>query len=414
MKKTIRAVGHGITLFLLSLVQLLCLTLVLVAVCLIPLGVGLYLTPPLIRRHRAFADRARLLAHDWSGVTVSRPYLPEPVYRPGLLGQAERCRFLLADKATHRDLLWGFADPVVGGFFGLMAFALPVYGLEGILMPAIFGAFRDVGFEDWYTIIHVHDGQPEAAWWCVPLGVLLLLLGLWAAPRFVRAHGLWTRSLLGPADAEALARRVNELTRTRAETIDASAAELRRIERDLHDGAQARLVAMGMTLGAVEQLIEKDPDKARLLLAETRATSVKALNELRDLVRGIHPPVLADRGLSDAVRALSLDSGLDVEVSGTLPRLEPPLESAAYFAVSEVLANAAKHSGARRVWIDLRLEDGTLRIGVTDDGVGGASVEAGSGLRGIERRLAAFDGVLALSSPPGGPTIVTLEIPCAR
>jgi len=169
-----------------------------------------------------------------------------------------------------------------------------------------------------------------------------------------------------------------------------------------------------MTLGAIEHLLDKDPEKARVLLAETRQTSAQALQELRDLVRGIHPPVLADRGLGDAVKALALDHPLRPEVTVDLPgRADPPVESAAYFAVSEILTNAAKHSGASRVWIDLRYEDGTLRISVTDDGRGGARMEDGTGLRGIERRIGTFDGVLALSSPPGGPTIVTLELPCA-
>ncbi|GAB2828933.1 sensor domain-containing protein [Actinocorallia aurea] len=406
--------GRGLALVGLSLAQLLVWCAAVTAICLIPIGVGLYLAPGLLEAHRRFADRARLHAHDWSGVRIVRPYLPEPAYRPGFIGRAERCRHLLTDRATYCDLLWGLTDPIVGVLLGALAFTLPFYGVEGILMPGILEIFGDLGFNEWYAGIHVWQGRPEAAWWCVPVGALIVLLGLWAAPRLLRAHGLWTRSVLSPADVDDLARRVTELTRTRAETIDASAAELRRIERDLHDGAQARLVAMGMTLGAIEQLLEKDPAKARLLLAETRETSARALGELRDLVRGIHPPVLADRGLSDAVRALALDSGMDVEVSGTLPRMQPPLESAAYFAVSEVLANAAKHSGARRVWIDLGIANGLLKIGVTDDGLGGASLEAGSGLRGIERRLAAFDGVLALSSPPGGPTIITLEIPCAQ
>ena len=209
---------------------------------------------------------------------------------------------------------------------------------------------------------------------------------------------------------------------------------MRRIERDLHDGAQARLVAIGMTLDAAGQLLNTSPAAARALLAEARDSSVKALAELRDLVRGIHPPVLADRGLADAVRALALDSPLQVEVTSELPARPPaPVESAAYFAVSELLANVSKHARADRVWIDIRYHGpadgagmhsggmhsggmhsgGMLRIGVTDDGCGGADPAGGTGLRGIERRLAAFDGVLAAGSPPGGPTVMNMEIPCA-
>jgi signal transduction histidine kinase len=220
--------------------------------------------------------------------------------------------------------------------------------------------------------------------------------------------------MLAPARQTELTRQVRHLTQTRTEALDAGAAEIRRIERDLHDGAQARLVAMGMTLDAASQIIDTNPDAARALLHEARDASVKALAELRALVRGIHPPVLADRGLADAVRALALDTPLRISMASDLHGRPPaPVESAAYFAVCELLANVSKHAEARQTWIDIRHTDGTLRIGVTDDGHGGADPAHGSGLRGIERRLAAFDGVLAISSPPGGPTAVTMEIPCA-
>jgi signal transduction histidine kinase len=206
---------------------------------------------------------------------------------------------------------------------------------------------------------------------------------------------------------------VEHLAQTRTEALDTGAAEIRRIERDLHDGAQARLVAMGMTLDAAGQIIDTNPDAARALLAEARDSSVKALAELRALVRGIHPPVLADRGLADAVQALTLDTPLRIHLASDLYGRPPaPVESAAYFAVSELLANVSKHAEARQTWIDIRYTDGMLRIGVTDNGHGGADPARGSGLRGIERRLAPFDGVLAVSSPPGGPTAVTMEIPC--
>ncbi|MGX1253168.1 signal transduction histidine kinase [Streptomyces ambofaciens] len=169
-----------------------------------------------------------------------------------------------------------------------------------------------------------------------------------------------------------------------------------------------------MDLGTIEALLEKDPAKARELLAQTRQSSADALTELRDLVRGIHPPVLAERGLGDAVRALALRLPVTVEVEVDLPgRAEAPVESAAYFAVSEILTNAVKHSGADRIWIDLHHEEGRLRVSVTDNGKGGALIGAGSGLAGVERRLGTFDGVLAVSSPAGGPTMVTMEIPCA-
>ena len=210
---------------------------------------------------------------------------------------------------------------------------------------------------------------------------------------------------------------MRQLTQTRTEALDTGASEIRRIERDLHDGAQARLVAMGMTLDAAGQVIDTNPEAARALVLEARDASVKALAELRALIRGIHPPVLADRGLADAIRALALDAPARIHLASDLNGRPPaPVESAAYFAVSELLANVSKHAEATQTWIDIRHADEMLRIGVTDNGHGGAAPQdpsRGSGLRGIERRLAAFDGVLAISSPPGGPTAVTMEIPCA-
>jgi len=184
-----------------------------------------------------------------------------------------------------------------------------------------------------------------------------------------------------------------------------------------------------MNLRAVERLIPTSPQAAIALVGEARETSSRALTELRDLVRGIYPPVLADRGLGDAIRALALDTALRTETDIELPgRLEAPVESACYFAVAEALANAVKHSGARLVQVRIRhsvsrpasrarlrapRSPGLLRITVTDDGTGGADPARGSGLAGIERRLGTFDGILAVSSPPGGPTMIVMEVPCA-
>ena len=188
------------------------------------------------------------------------------------------------------------------------------------------------------------------------------------------------------------------------------------MERDLHDGAQARLVAVGMSLQAAERLFASNPEAALALVAEAKASSSRALTELRDLVRGIYPPVLADRGLADAVRALALDTPLRTETDIDLPgRPDGPVESACYFAVAEALANAVKHAGARLVQVRVRYRPapGVLRIEVIDDGVGGADPANGTGLRGVERRLGTFDGILAVSSPPGGPTMIIIEVPCA-
>jgi signal transduction histidine kinase len=240
---------------------------------------------------------------------------------------------------------------------------------------------------------------------------VFLAVGAWLVPRTI-GRRLGTVFTSGP-DAD-LAGRVARLTESRGHAVDAAAAELRRIERDLHDGAQARLVALGMNLRAVERVLPGSPQAALALVAEARETSVRALTELRDLIRGICPPVLADRGLGHAVQALVLDTPLPTALEVDLPgRLPAPVESACYFAVAEALANAVKHSGARHAGIRIKHDAGLLRIEVADDGVGGADPGQGTGLQGVERRLGTFDGIMAVSSPPGGPTMIVMEVPCA-
>jgi signal transduction histidine kinase len=292
------------------------------------------------------------------------------------------------------------------GVFSLIDVVTPPRGLAGALTVTP-GATPQV-------VMYGSADRPLVMLAAVECGAILAL-GAWLVPRTIGVHA---RVLLGrEADAE-LAVRVDQLTQTRADAVDTAAAELRRVERDLHDGAQARLVALGMSLRAAERLIPTSPQAAIALVAEARESSSKALTELRDLVRGVYPPVLADRGLADAVRALALDTPVRTETEIDLPgRLDPPVESACYFAIAEALTNAVKHSGARLVHIRMRYSGrpapGVLRVEVTDNGDGGADPAKGSGLAGVERRLATFDGILAVSSPLGGPTIIVMEIPCA-
>ncbi|MDT0614802.1 sensor histidine kinase [Streptomyces lancefieldiae] len=380
-----------------------CLTAV--SIALVPIGVGIVTTPYVLTGVRAFADWRRLLAAEWCGVRIPRAYRPLPKDA----NPWARTFGMLGDPATWRDFLWLPVDMTAGFVTALLAFALPLYALEGFVIAA--GLWRAVAGGYWYGFIKVTD--QTSALYAAGLGAVVLLAAVWLSPRLLHAHFRLTGALLGSDQGE-LAERVRVLTETRRDAVDTSAAELRRIERDLHDGAQARLVAMGMDLGTIEALLEKDPAKARELLAQARRSSADALTELRELVRGIHPPVLAERGLGDAVRALALRLPVTVEVDVDLPgRAEAPVESAAYFAVSEILTNAVKHSGADRIWVDVHHAEGRLRVSVTDNGSGGAVIGAGSGLAGVERRLGTFDGVLAVSSPAGGPTMVTMEIPCA-
>jgi signal transduction histidine kinase len=377
------------------------------------------LTVPVLLGIRQLARLARQSAGQWAGRPIAEAYQPPP--RSGPLSFRDRLRWLAADPATWRDLAWALISPV----YSALTAALPAIMIAIGLLWAGRGLQRHSSAMSFASAIPASTGRVvkmashsygygAAAPLQVLGGLAVVGLGVALAPWLLRGYASFTNTLLAPTGQAELTQRVYHLTQTRTETIDSGAAEIRRIERDLHDGAQARLVAVGMTLGAAEDLIDTSPAAARALLTEARAASVLALAELRALVRGIHPPVLADRGLADAIRALALDSGLRVEVVTDLPgRPQPPVESAAYFAVSELLANVSKHAGTRQAWIDLRYDQGALRVDVTDNGQGGADPVGGTGLRGIERRVAAFDGILALNSPVGGPTVVTMEIPCA-
>jgi signal transduction histidine kinase len=386
------------------------------------LVVGRLAAVPSLLGLRNLARLTRRLLGDWAGIPVAEAYQPlRSGPRPPF---HERLYWLTSDPATRRDLVWS----AVNVTFGWLIAALPALAVVGGCLLSGSGLGGGFGSSSSSAVVsakpgavglpsvptpasHTHSaGAPLE----VLFGLTLVCLGVAVAPWLLRGYTSLARTLLAPAGQAELAQRVYHLAQTRTETLDSGAAEIRRIERDLHDGAQARLVAVGMTLGAAEDLIGTSPDAARALLTEARTSSAQALAELRALVRGIHPPVLADRGLADAVRALALDSGLKVEIVASLPgRPQPPVESAAYFAVCELLANISKHAGTRQAWIDLHYERGLLRIDVTDNGSGGADPADGTGLRGIERRVAAFDGILALSSPVGGPTVATLEVPCA-
>jgi signal transduction histidine kinase len=380
---------------------------------LVPFGMGVILFVPGTFAVRGLANLHRRLAGQWLGVPVPLPYLPPP--HRGLIGLVKR---LLTDPATWRDQLWLVLNVPVGFFLGVLPVALFASGVEGLLTPITWSSHGGTGPQpgsmgnvDYLGIPLTSQRIALAAF---PIGVACLVALVWLTPRIQRLHGRFHLALLGPTRKSELATRVQRLTETRADAVDTSAAELRRIERDLHDGAQARLVAMGMNLGAAERLLDENPAAARALLVEAREASAAALQELRNLVRGIHPPVLSDRGLGDAVRALALASPLRVEVKVDLPgRLDPPVESAAYFVVAELVTNATKHAGGGQVWVDLKYVDGALHMTVADDGHGGADPSRGTGLQGVERRLGTFDGTIFVSSPVGGPTVVTMEVPCA-
>ncbi|MEU9046469.1 MULTISPECIES: histidine kinase [unclassified Kitasatospora] len=385
---------------------------------LVAAAVGVVVAAANIRRT---ANRTRGQLERWFGVRLPAVYKPRPglelddrghwwtgysYHRSRTVAKyAQLAHWGLRDRTTRGELAWLAVNP-----FLTLALAGPVVALLVLgvtFIPA--GSVPTHGFG-------LLSPRMESILLRIVFGVAMIVVGILAAPFGVRAYAEAARRVLdqdGRATNAQLTRRVAELTETRADAVGNQAAELRRIERDLHDGAQARLVAIGMTLGTIEHLMDTDQAAARELLAEARQSSARALQELRDLVRGIHPPVLAERGLGDAVRALALDSALPTEVFVSLPDRPPaPVEAAVYFSICELLANAAKHSGADQVWVDILYRAGLLRVTVTDDGVGVADPSRGTGLRGIEKRLGTFDGVLAIDSTSGGPTTITLELPC--
>ena len=349
-----------------------------------------------LARQGARLERERLQA--LLGLRVREPYrrLTAPTL-PRRLRQAAR------DPATWRDLLH-LVLLVPVGLVALVTLALPLLAVAAIALPFVPGGVA------------------------VPLGVLTLdtpleavavaVLGLVVLP-FVPfayrgaavAHGELGRALLGPS-ASALVARVDELATSRTRALEAAAAERRRIERDLHDGAQQRLVALALDLGMARERFSSDPEAARALVDKAHDEAKRALAELRDLARGIHPAVLTDRGLDAALSALAGRSPVPVTVDVDLP-VRPPaeVEATAYFVVAEALTNVARHSGADRAAVRVAVEDGAMVVQVADDGVGGARPDRGSGLPGLADRVAALDGRLTVTSPRGGPTTVTAVIP---
>jgi signal transduction histidine kinase len=258
----------------------------------------------------------------------------------------------------------------------------------------------------------VVDTLPEALL-LAAVGLLLCVVATWATRAMAAAHAVVAQGLLGPG-REQLRSRVATLQASRDRAVDAAEDERRRIERDLHDGAQQRLVALAMDLGMARAKLRTDPQAATDLVGEAHEEAKRALAELRDLARGIHPAVLADRGLDAAISALAARSPVPVGVEVVSERLPGPVESTGYFVVAEALTNAAKHAHAGEITVRIAHEGDLLVVEVADDGTGGADPARGSGLRGLADRVAAIDGRLTVTSPPGGPTVVRAELPCGR
>jgi signal transduction histidine kinase len=364
----------------------------------IPLFVGLMFL------WRALARFERRLVRAGIGVDI-----PDPYRTPRSVSRLGRIRDRAVDPATWKDL----AYLLLMFPMGIVSFTVVVSLLAttlGFLTMVAWGWSlpdgNDLGF---ITVDTPLEGLLVA-----PLALPAWLLLLVAVRGLVAMHGAVARSLLSASPDPEMTARVAALQDSRARIIAAADAERRRLERDLHDGAQQRLVALSMQLGLAKRRLDKGEDVGDLVLSAD-AEAKAAITELRDLARGLHPAVLTDRGLAPALRDVASRSAVPVEL-GALPeeRLPGPVEAAAYFTVSEALTNVAKYAQAEQVRVDVAPRDGALAITVADDGVGGAAAGGGSGLRGLADRLAALGGELEIDSPRGVGTTLRARIPIAQ
>ncbi|MFD9890017.1 sensor histidine kinase [Amycolatopsis sp. NPDC059027] len=314
---------------------------------------------------------------------------------------------VLSDPATRRDLLWLLVHPLLGIPLSVLTIGLPGAAVQNFITSLV-----------WWLVpggMKSSFGLPVTSWpeAALNLGIAVAaaLVSCLVLPLLATGEAHLARALLSPPKAS-MAQRVAELTATRAAALEAHGAELRRIERDLHDGTQNRLVAVVMMLGIAERGLRRDPASALPLVLKAQNAASDAIAELRDVVRSIHPPVLEDRGLDGAVDALAARSPIPCTVDvESLRRLPAAVEAAAYFVVAEALTNVAKHSGAEHASVRLAIRGDVLTVEVTDDGHGGADEDGGTGLNGIRRRVEAFDGHTELSSPVGGPTVLRAVLP---
>ncbi|MFJ4186758.1 sensor histidine kinase [Kitasatospora sp. NPDC089509] len=336
--------------------------------------------------------------------------LPDPHGSLPGAGAAAWLRTRLRERATWRELAHLLLHSVLFTASGLGFVALLGLSLILLVTPLIVWAISP----DTVMLIPGHPiSEPLAALPGSAAGAVGLVLSAYAGCLLAGAQ-VWTARWLLALRDEDLGGRVVELTRSRARLVDAFEAERRRIERDLHDGAQQQLVALSMTLGLAELELRGQHPAAAELVTRARGEAKQALAQLRTLVRGIHPQVLTDHGLPAAVAEVALRHPVPVTVDIDLPhRLPGPVETAAYFTVTEALTNAAKHSGADRIDVVAHLDRGTLVLLVTDNGRGGADPAAGAGLQGLADRVAILKGRLIVTSPVGGPTRLRVEVPCS-
>jgi len=319
------------------------------------------------------------------------------------------------DSATPRDLLWLPVHAITGVALGLPALLCVGNVLQAMVATPLWWAFApedrprlfiDIPVTGWATALTLG-----------PLQILLLAaLAYLGFHPVARAHARICLAVLSPPATEQLADRVAVLTRTRADVLDAHGAELRRIERDLHDGTQARLVAIAMRLAVARKALSDTPRDERFLeglLRDAHEGTEEAMTELREVIRGVYPPILADRGLAGALTAVTTRCGVPTRLDiGDLERVPAAMEAVVYFAVAEALTNVARHSHATAAGVRVSRAADRLSVVITDNGTGGADQRLGTGLAGIGRRVLALDGAVDIDSPAGGPTTISMELPC--
>jgi signal transduction histidine kinase len=362
-------------------------------------GVGRLLVPTVPRVARGIAERERARLSRWGPEIIG----PEPL--------PARARDAFADPAIRRELRWLVIHGTLGLFLSMAGATLPL------------NAVQDVTYPLWWRLADPAANAPTLVFWTVRdtsdawavaiLGVGMAVAFVFLGPGMAHLQAWPGRKLLAPTADTDLSLRVAQLSATRAAALDAHATELRRIERSLHDGTQNRLVAVTVLLGATRQALARDPSSADAMLERAQQAAEQALSELRTVARGILPPVLADRGLAGALAGLAADCSVPCRVDVDVPgRCAASVEATTYFVVAEALTNVSRHSQAQHATVTVRRQGGRLLVRIDDDGRGGADEHHGSGITGIRRRVEAYDGRLTLTSQPGGPTTLQVELPC--
>ena len=392
---------------------------VVISLCLV--GIGFVFLPLILNLMKFDAEAERNTARHRAGVEVIGGYKPVEGGKNPLSPRENLAR--LGDSLVLRDILWHFVNVFVGTTLGLVPLATFLSGVWGVVMMLGQGAFAPLfdvengGGSYYYMFINL--SAPYAYWYAGIVGIIQIPLALIIARPLLRTYGYWVQLVLGRSSELVLRERISHLTDTRNDALDFQQDEISRIERDLHDGVQAHLVSMGMTLNEVAALMQEDPERAQQMLSQAQNSSVTALQELRGLVRGIRPPLLADRGLNEAVRSLCTSTSVPTTFTSTLTgRLPEPLETALYFAAAELVTNAVKHANAQKITVGITQGESLIMLEVQDDGTGGIPQDAlgskaSGGLEGIRRRLATFDGEMFVSSPAEGPTSVRAIVPYA-